>query len=537
MRISIVLLQLLQFLIPPFLILNVYVYLYPAIHGCQFPVAKRGQAACKIDGTPAIQDEVAPFRLLAFGDPQLEGDSSLPDLKAPVFPSLHGLYHGFGVGAWSDVPMNVGKAVTEFGEKDIPRLLYSYRKRLDLLGNDYYLAHIYWMVKWWTQPTHMVVLGDLLGSQWIRDEEFGRRSDRFWKRVFKGAKRVPDELMLGGSLDEQGRHHTGVEELLGSPEALLWKNRLINVAGNHDIGYAGDIDENRIQRFEDAFGKVNWHVQFQLPPDEGRDALWYSPGQLDKPPELRLIILNDMNLDSPALRQSLQNETTEFMDWVDVTTTKMRPSDATILLTHIPLYKEEGICKDGPFFDYFPSEQGGGIHEQNHLTAESSEDVLNAISSASLTAGPKSRPRSIILNGHDHEGCESFHFLKIMDDEREETGLTGTWQSENPFFARQYLRDNDVHGIREITVRSMMGSFNGNTGLLSAWFDEDEKIWKFEYATCPFAVQHVWWGVHIFDFCMVLLGAAVLGFAVLEARSDMLEEERLTRIDPLKKKM
>ena len=39
-------------------------------------------------------------------------------------------------------------------------------------------------------PTHTVVLGDLLGSQWIGDEEFERRAERFWGTVFGEGERV-----------------------------------------------------------------------------------------------------------------------------------------------------------------------------------------------------------------------------------------------------------------------------------------------------------------------------------------------------------
>ena len=84
--------------------------------------------------------------------------------------------------------------LVDFYFEDVPNELSSLRKRLDLWGNDFYLAHVYRTMDWWAEPTHVTVLGDLVGSQWISDAEFDRRGRRFWDRVFKGAERVSDEL-------------------------------------------------------------------------------------------------------------------------------------------------------------------------------------------------------------------------------------------------------------------------------------------------------------------------------------------------------
>lgn len=65
-------------------------------------------------------------------------------------------------------------------------------------------------------------------------------------------------------------------------------------------------------------------------------------------------------------------------------------------------------------------------------------------------------------------------------------------------------------GVREITVRSMMGEFGGNAGMLSVWFDWDGLAWRYEYATCELGVQHVWWVTYILLFSAVV-GAGVVG--------------------------
>ena len=60
-------------------------------------------------------------------------------------------------------------------------------------------------------------------------------------------------------------------------------------------------------------------------------------------------------------------------------------------------------------------------------------------------------------------------------------------------------------GVREITVRSMMGEFSGNSGLLSAWFDWDAMMWRFEYATCELGIQHLWWATYISLFLILIV--------------------------------
>lgn len=493
MRPSDVLFQLFSFLIPPALISTVYLYLYPAVHGCSFPPAKRAEAACYIPGSErdGVAQQVAPFRLLAFGDPQLEGDSSLPDPNTPFFPSLA----AFEDGGLSTIPSIVVNIVTH----DAPEIFHGYRKKLDLLGNDYYLAHIYWLVHWWSDPTHMVVLGDLLGSQWIDNAEFVRRSERFWERVFKGAERVPDKI-------------TGVSgrpEVLGSASEN-WKKRMITVAGNHDIGYAGDIDDQRIDRFEKAFGPVNWEVSFQLPDASGVVPQSGFMQAFKQPPELRLVMLNSMNLDTPAYNNELHEQTLDFLSSSLISPVKPpRDEDATVLLTHIPLHRPEGVCVDSPFFDYFAKNEGGGIKEQNHLSEESSQTILESL------AGIHTKGNAIILNGHDHVGCDVHHVGTNASDSDVSWEVMRNHQNAQ----RQSKQSNELD-IREITVRSMMGSYGGNVGMLSAWFDEASKQWKFEYEACFFGVQHIWWGVHVLDLIVVGLGIGGIAAALLEEWSD-----------------
>ncbi|KAK5678175.1 hypothetical protein LTS10_009345 [Elasticomyces elasticus] len=473
-----------RFLIPPTLIGLAYLYLYPVLQQCEFPVATSAEAACYKDGTSGVAATVAPFRLLALADPQLEGDTSIPTLSSQ---------------AWSQ--RLAEKGVTAVVKEDVTRVLQRWRKKVDLWGNDLYLAHIYRMVRWWTDPTHTVVLGDLLGSQWIGDEEFSRRSDRFWNTVFSSSTKVPYNIT-----DVYGH-----VEVLGADKA--WRNRIIAIAGNHDVGYAGDVDDHRIKRFEGAFGAADWDIRFRLPSNVSQKPSFANPFAVPDP-ELHLVILNSMTLDSPILHPSLRERTLQNLEEImhdhhNFLVPKPKNA-ATILLTHVPLHKEAGICVDPPYFSYFPDDQGGGIREQNHLSEDTSAFLLNEL----LPLDGKGS--AIVLNGHDHEGCDTFHSRSVLSSgDKLEDWTAARFQS-----ARARVAKESHVGLREVTVRSMMGSFGGNAGLLSVWFDESAGEWKFEYDSCMLGVQHIWWAGHVLALVELGLGAAGMILWLLERKAD-----------------
>ncbi|KAL8804687.1 MAG: hypothetical protein Q9200_005714 [Gallowayella weberi] len=449
---------------------NSGVVIYPTFHRCAF-ASQQGTAS------------PAPFRLLALGDPQLEGDSSLPNPEDARLPSLETLWRDLiACRSLSRCLLVTQHSLNGLFASDLPRLFHSYRKQLDLLGNDYYLAHIYRTLHQALLPTHVTVLGDLLGSQWISDEEFERRGWRYWNRVFKDGHRVDDEVTAGIQIGSLGQDND-------------WKRRIINIAGNHDIGYAGDMTAERIQRFERIFGKANWEIRFTLP--QAKSAATDFQNQ----PELRIIVLNSLNLDTPAMDRDLQVQTYQFINTVIGASRPVEDqSVATILLTHLPLHKEAGICVDSPFFEFQDEANGGGLKEQNHLSYNAGKGILEGIYGMS---GHPEAPygglgrNGIILTGHDHEGCDVYHHLPKASEPESRRWAVGQWGS-----SRQYLNET-IPGIREITVRSMMGEFGGNAGLLSAWFDDNSRQWQFGYSTCSLGVQHIWWTIHILDIITI----------------------------------
>jgi len=214
--------------------------------------------------------------------------------------------------------------------------------------NDLYLRHIVNNIVRFLQPTHIVTTGDLFSSQNLNTEEFKSRVARYnW---------IFEEVAL--------RNTNGYNTLL------------INVTGNHDIGYANEVSANKIERFEKSFGPVNWR--------------YYTAGHL-------LAVVNSMNLDT-AKHQELRERTILHVNEIAAECKRFEIENGfrlpVILLTHIPLYKPKGVCFDDP--EIWTS-SNGIVYKQNVL----SQDVTNFLLS-------ELRPK-FIFTGHDHYGCFYTH--------------------------------------------------------------------------------------------------------------------------------
>lgn len=388
-------------------ILNIYLYFYPILYTCAF-------------SRPSA-DTPAPFRLLTLADPQIEGDTTLRRYERPRRST-----------AELESLSLVERLLVE--ARDAHLSLKKHAKMLDLWGNDLYLSHVYKTVKRLTYPTHVTVLGDMLGSQWISDDEFQRRSNRYW-RIFDDAVPVSEEDVEQGTADDE-----------------TWKHKLIMMPGNHDVGYAGDISRPRLRRYEKAFGPYNYKLAFHPPAN--------ASFTLKEPPELRIAVLNSLTLDTPIWDESLAEDSYSFVDSL-VKNRSLHATQATVLLTHLPFHKQHGICVDGPEIIHFPPQHGGGIRSQNFVT-ESVSDLLKGRIFG--VPGGNAKTRGLVMTGHDHEGCQTVH---IWDKDGEETRWNVVKYQEWVGSGKEKM----VESIREITVRSMMGEFGGNAGLLSAWFD------------------------------------------------------------------
>lgn len=506
-------------LAPVALLGTLWLYLYPAFHGCSFPTPPahvNSSAIYTYNGR-----SIAPFRLLALGDPQLEGDSSLPNPNAPIFPSMRYFVQDLQHGPDTRTRVRTLCEAYDGVRHDSWVWLKGRRKAVDLWGNDLYLAHIVRTTRWWSQPSHVAVLGDLLGSQWITDGEFEKRAGRYWDVVMKGLRGVPrrvygmseevaeeeekkkveeqrntdelpnvDENSKGHREDEQAEtiaeekveeerkplrkpYWGGTTEVLGADDD--WAKRVINIAGNHDVGYAGDLDVSRVERFEKAFGNVNWDIWFTLPPAK--------PDSNEAPPALRVVILNSMNIDTPAWSDDLQAETYSFMNHIITTARPVEDkTHATILLTHIPLEKQLGVCVDSPYFDFFDG--GHGVKEQNMLSDFSSKTILQGMFGMSenrWAAGGGLGRRGIVLNGHDHEGCDVVHF--IPQEGVEHVCAVDTVKSEDAYWPAITSVASTEAEAPIGTVDALMSSVTSSVNDTNPLIDNDDQ-------TSPAAPAH-----------------------------------------------
>lgn len=299
----------------------------------------------------------------------------------------------------------------------------------------------------------------------------------------------------------------------------------MNVAGNHDIGYAGDLTPERMERFERVFGKANYELRFELPihdPEVNatiRDS-HTNPGSTRLAPQIRIILLNDMNLDTPAKDQGLQDATYKFINAAIGSAADVEhQGEFTLVLTHIPMYKPNGVCVDGPFFDFHTREDGGGVKEQYLLSSDASKGILEGV--FGLSGNPdgvgKGLGRSgLVLNGHDHEGCDTFHFINQTNgtEVAHRSWEVARWPEAR---AKGLPRKAMLPGRREITVHSMMGDFGGNAGLLSLWFNQSTWEWEHEYMDCPLGKQHFWWMTHFLDLSVALCAVFYAVVLVLDS--------------------
>ncbi|ANB15994.1 Ted1p [Sugiyamaella lignohabitans] len=276
-------------------------------------------------------------------------------------------------------------------------------------------------------------MGDLISSQWIGDEEFYRRADRYKSRIFTHNSYSQNEPVF------------------------------INISGNHDVGYNGEMTYERVNRYEQIYGKMNYVVE--------------TPATNDHP-SWRFVVINSLSLDGPALEPKFQQDTLQFIESIS----ESNFNGPTVLFSHVPLYKEEGICRDSTYFNYY---SWGTLREQNHLSQESSQLLLNSVFKPGNPYG------GVILTGHDHEGCITDYLYNTETEE---------WLS-TPAVSRKAASPS----VREITVRSMMGEYGGNGGLLTGHFDANSATWYFYFNLCSLGVQHIWWATKITTYISIAL--------------------------------
>ncbi|PKY49471.1 hypothetical protein RhiirA4_405483 [Rhizophagus irregularis] len=367
-------------------------------------------------------------------------------------------YTAFCGWKWKDAETRVLFLADPQIEGDAKIFRQGKRGEIDVWANDIYLRHIYTSFVspyslFTRKPTHTIVLGDLFSSQWIGQREFNERVKRY-KWIFGDTRKE-------------------------------YNHKFINLTGNHDIGYNWDINQYRVNRWKNEFGQMNF--------------LDWIPS--DKKKVHRMSVINSMNVDGPALDEISRSETWSLLDNLAEEREKDNYQTPLIFLTHIPIYKEEGICVDGPMTIY--DDTGNFIREQNHLLQNSSEFILTRL-----------RPR-FIFAGHDHEGCDVTHVVRMKENNEYLINHYRTQDFENE--KNQIILKNDytengklkenIWIVREVTVRSVMGAYSGNAGLfeINRQINKDgSEEFEYNYSSCPFVINHIPWVVFITDIIVIL---------------------------------
>lgn len=466
------------------LALNLFVYFYPDLIN--------SHESCKWKEFSDSDSDSAQLRStskLVDGLPKIIKEKILLN-----FPSLQDKEHYFTKSAYDLENKIKDIHLLAFGDPQINGNwpLTKYIKRLDNFGNDYYLGHIYKTMSNRLKPSHVAVMGDLFSSQWIYDTEFYNRTLRYVERLFTRPLEYKKQV-----LDTHKHHHDYdwvgwlQREQLMDPKARfdsrvyndvydwVYPERkhpnydvplFINLTGNHDIGYSGDATWQHMARFHLLFGQNNYVIN-------------YNKGT---PEEWRLVVLDSLTLEGPALQEEFVSYTWSFLEHLDKHENK-NFNGSTVLLTHISLYKENGICTDGPEHRYYENYtrepyKNGKLRSQNHLSYDVTQKVLNMVF-------PEGSKNGVILTGHDHVGCDSWFNLK-----------------DNKWIASKKIDpDQERFPVREIVVRSMMGDYDGQTGILTGHFNRSRSSWDFDFHYCSFVVQHWWWASKVTSIIAVLL--------------------------------
>eukprot|EP01133_Synstelium_polycarpum_P016942 gene16942-20154_t len=288
--------------------------------------------------------------------------------------------------------------------------------------NDNYFRHIVANIAYFLAPSHVIVLGDLFSSQYINDAEFERRTARY-RRIF-------DPLQESNTM-------------------------LINVTGNHDIGYGNEASRERINRFESAFGRVN--------------EKFYVAGHI-------VAVLNSINLDSNSRYSELRDETWQFLR--EVTEERRSTGTPVILATHIPLYK--AIDPEYKYQPNLPTPYHAKplcierftisltaidelIREQSMLTPETSTYILDELQPI------------FVFNGHDHDGCIYRHNnLTVESMMGEFGGYSGLFEIKKTL--NQSLLAKEKREVTSLDA-SAADNNNGNT---------NEDHYEYSFKICPF---------------------------------------------------
>ncbi|CAK7895886.1 cell division control protein 1 [[Candida] anglica] len=185
---------------------------------------------------------------------------------------------------------------------------------------DAYLKKNYRALTRFTQPDHIIFLGDYLDNGRESSNTYYAHEMNRFRAIFKKPSFV--------------------------------QNFLTSTPGNHDIGFGNGVIEDSKTRFEENFGPLNYHTTIN---------------------HVQIISLDTPSLS--ATEENIREDTSKYVDFLD----SQPKTGPRILLTHVPLYRDPAIQKCGPFRESDSFVLGGGYQYQNSLTKELSKEILEKI--------------------------------------------------------------------------------------------------------------------------------------------------------------
>lgn len=282
---------------------------------------------------------------------------------------------------------------------------------------DLYLYRTHSLLQKYLQPDSTFFLGDLFdgGREWgtegysSPDPRFKGYGNDYWMKEYKRFSRLFfDTWGLGGKGSSSS--HSGRRMVAGLP-------------GNHDIGFGNGVQMPVVHRFRSVFGESNWVDVIGNHTIVSIDSVSYSARDQENPEtggsntgnrktrevwkETQGFLDNMKTLKQEALRQELSALTIK-----DSPSTDPNSELPTILLTHVPLYREPHTpC--GPLREHWPPSSTNPLPDKDERNAiqinkgYQYQNVLTAVISNEIIT--KTGSVMQVYSGDDHDYCEIIH--------------------------------------------------------------------------------------------------------------------------------
>ncbi|KAL1954627.1 hypothetical protein VTO42DRAFT_868 [Malbranchea cinnamomea] len=304
---------------------------------------------------------------------------------------------------------------------------------------DLYLYRAYTLLQKYLRPDATLFLGDLFdgGREWATesstspDERYKKYGNDVWMKEYRRFARIFfDTFKLGG----EGSH--------ASPRG---RKLIAGLPGNHDLGFGSGIQLPVLKRFRTFFGdgnrvdiignhtfvsvdSVSLSAMDQTGPSTGDsdsagsgetnlEEIWRPTADfLDRTQTLKAKAIQEelLLLRGEAEAYSSPHTVTDAVH-PSKPTLSPAPSDAdfpTIVLTHVPFYREAGTpC--GPLREHYPPSSTDPLPEKDERNSikihrgYQYQNVLTAMISNEIAT--KAGPLTQIYSGDDHDYCEIIH--------------------------------------------------------------------------------------------------------------------------------